>query len=149
MRDNDKGPPDSERPAPPQDRRSHRITKRISPGPQSRAIAEAAAKQFDNPDTSRTGTSVPAQLRRRRAAAQRSAPLDCSCRDGWICRCNDHGISDAQADAMIAAAETLLALGAPGIFGADQCRAMWRRGRRDLAASSHSYANPEERHDRH
>lgn len=87
--------------------------------------------------------------RRRRAAAQRSAPLDCGCRDGWICRCTDHGISDIQADAVIAAAETLLALGAPGIFDADQCRAMWRRGRRDLAVSCHNYANPKERHDRH
>ncbi len=88
--------------------------------------------------------------RRRRAAENRTQPFACGCRDPWLCDCDtDPFVGDVQADAVIAAAETLLALGTPGIFDADKCRAMWRRGRRDLAASSFRYSSPKEHHDRH
>lgn len=82
------------------------------------------------------------RLKRRRDAAHRSTPLACSCRDPLWCDCrnDDDQLSDVQADAVIAAAETLAALGTPGIFDIEQCRAMWRRGARDLSVSSHRYA---------
>ncbi|WP_235629683.1 hypothetical protein [Mycobacterium lehmannii] len=126
-------PPGSERPAPPQDRLSHRVT--------TNATKSTAAANKPGAHKSRD--------RRRRAAEYRSPRLNCGHRDPWLCDCNTGPfLSDVRADAAIAAAETLLALGTPGIFDADRCRAMWRRGRRDLAASSHSYANPEEHHGR-
>lgn len=123
------GPPECERPAPPQDRPSHRVTTNAT---------ECTAEAHRSRD------------RRRRAAEHRTQPLACGCRDPWLCDCDtDAFVSDVQADAVIAAAETLLALGTPGIFDADRCRAMWRHGRRDLAVSSYANSNPEEHRDRH
>lgn len=134
MSGHQKGPPESERPAPPQDRLSHRVTNNATD-----RTAEA-----NKPGTYKS------RDRRRRAAEHRTQPLACGHRDPWLCDCDTaHFVGDVQADAVIAAAETLLALGTPGIFDADKCRAMWRRGRRDLAASSFRYSSPKERHDRH
>ena len=58
----------------------------------------------------------------------------------WTCHCFDGPMSDRRADAAIDTAEYLEELGIPGIFNQDECRAMWRRGRRDLSVQCYRYA---------
>ena len=83
-----------------------------------------------------------ASLRRRRKATQRVPVLACGRHaDPWRCDCyGNELLSDVRADAAVAAADMLAAMGLPGIFSQDECRAMWRRGRRDLSVRSYRYS---------
>lgn len=78
--------------------------------------------------------------RRRRAAAHRSVPLDCGCRDPWPCRCTDPPLSEHQIDGWRNAAEHVLAGGQMPVVPIEVRRALWRRGGpdRELAETLHS-----------
>ena len=79
----------------------------------------------------------------RREAKRRLPPIGgCGCiRDPlWDQHLCDNDIGDVRADAIIQTAEHLADLGTPGIFDVEECRAMWRRGRRDLSVRCHRYA---------
>jgi hypothetical protein len=60
-------------------------------------------------------------------------PLDCGCPDPWLCRCSGAQLTENMIAAAVAAAELLDGLGTPGLFDADTCRAMHRRGYERLA----------------
>ena len=78
------------------------------------------------------------QLRRRRAAAHRSIPLDCGCRDPWPCRCTEPPLSERALDAWVAAAWHLLELGHMPLVPLEVRRALWRRpADRELAEILH------------
>ena len=71
------------------------------------------------------------QLHHRRAAAVRSAPLDCGCRDPYPCRCTSPPLSDTAMDGWRDAAQHLLATGQMPILPLEVRRALWRRGGHD------------------
>jgi hypothetical protein len=77
-----------------------------------------------------------AQRRRGYLASRRTTPLGpCGCiryPEVDKHRCESQ-ISDAQADAAVAAIQHLDGLGTPGLLSNDTCRALWRKGFRDLA----------------
>ncbi|WP_254072914.1 hypothetical protein [Rhodococcus rhodochrous] len=83
------------------------------------------------------GTSVKAQLARRRSAIHRLPPLECGCVDPWWHRCNEPGPSQRRTDALTAAAAHLLDVGLTPIMPVDDLRELWRRGgpERRLAAT--------------
>jgi hypothetical protein len=84
----------------------------------------------------------------RRAAQKRiSPPISlCGCRivdpEFDTHRCADE-ISDVMADAAVVAAAHLESLGTPGLFEAEMCRAMWRRGHHRLASECYRYFSGE------
>lgn len=121
------GPPESERPAPPQDRPSHRVTD----------TPQLTAKSDNKPGSALvwipcTRPPVPqdtrSQLARRRDAARRLAPLDCGCRDGWPCRCTLPPLSDKMIDAGRDAALHILESGRVPLLEIEILQALWRRG---------------------
>lgn len=72
---------------------------------------------------------------RRRLAARRSVPLDCSCRDPWPCRCTDPPLSAKMVDAGRDAAEHLLQAGCVPLLETEVLQALWRRGGTDRASA--------------
>ncbi len=60
--------------------------------------------------------------------------------DRHRCGCGDE-ITDRMAEGAVAAAEHLRALGTPGIFSVDLCRAMWRSGHHRIAAETFSFSS--------
>lgn len=105
-----------------------------------------------NPGTSARGTSTTTTVANthrswstRRLAALRVPPLgECGCirdpeRDRH--RCGSE-ITNKMIDAAVDAAEHLAALGFPGMFDADICRAIYRRDR-DLAVRCFRYSRGE------
>lgn len=73
------------------------------------------------------------QLRRRRDASQRVAPLDCGCPDPWPCRCSEPPLSERMIDAGRDAARHLLATGQVPMLKFEVLKALWRRGGDDRA----------------
>lgn len=88
-----------------------------------------------------TGTpysTLRSQLKRRRDTAYRSVPLDCGCRDPWICKCTQPPLTDAALDGWRAAAEHVLACGHMPLTPLEVRRALYRRpADRDLAIRLH------------
>lgn len=82
-------------------------------------------------------------MQHRSAAKQFCTPVsECGCivdPDFDKHRCG----TEVEADAIVAAALHLRAVGAPGLFGTNECRAMWREGHHRLAAECFSYAHGE------
>ena len=72
-------------------------------------------------------------MRRRRAAAARSLPLDCGCRDPYPCRCTSPPLSDTAVDGWRDAAQHVLATGRIPLLPLEIRRALWRRGGTDRA----------------
>lgn len=85
------------------------------------------------------GFCIVEQLRRRRAAAARSAPLACGCADPWPCTCTDPPLTAQALDGWAAAARHVLALGRTPLLPVEVLRALHRRGGpdRDLAEALH------------
>ena len=83
------------------------------------------------------GTSVKAQLARRRSAIYRIAPLVCGCVDPWLCRCDAPELSERGIDGLSAAIAHLLDAGLTPVVPIDDLRAVWCRGgtERRLAAA--------------
>ena len=79
------------------------------------------------------------QLKRRRAAAHRSNPLHCGCRDGWTCRCTEPPLSEHALDGWRDAAQHVLAAGRMPLVPLEVRRALWRRdgADRELAVLLH------------
>jgi hypothetical protein len=75
------------------------------------------------------------QLGRRREAAQRLVPLDCSCdtRDPWTHKCTEPLPSENAIDGWRAAAEHLLSIGVAPLVPVDARKELWRRGGGDRA----------------
>ncbi|NVN52275.1 hypothetical protein [Mycolicibacterium hippocampi] len=74
---------------------------------------------------------------RRRLAAARCEPLNCGCRDPWVCRCRRQPLSHNQIDAAAAAAEHLECCGLMPIFSDATLRALWTAGHQALAERLH------------
>jgi hypothetical protein len=72
-------------------------------------------------------------LKRRRAAARRMPPysLECSCPDGWNCRCTVPPLSDNMIDASRDAALHILENGQVPLIKIEMLQALWRRGGED------------------
>ncbi|OSC27105.1 hypothetical protein B8W68_09900 [Mycobacterium paraintracellulare] len=68
---------------------------------------------------------------RRHAAAHRSVPLDCGCRDPWPCHCTEPPLSEHAIDGWRDAAEHVLATGRTPVLPIEVRRALWRRGGAD------------------
>ena len=104
--------------------------------PQNRPISISTSSRYDHFSG----------MQRRAAHKLISPPIStCSCiRDPLFDkhRCGDE-ITDVMAEAAVMAAEHLQLAGLPGMFDADTCRAMWRRGHHHLSAHCHSYASGE------
>ena len=83
------------------------------------------------------GTSVKAQLARRRSAIHRLPPLECGCVDPWRCHCDEPELLERRIDGLSAAIAHLLDAGLTPIVPIDDLRAVWRRGgaERRLAAA--------------
>jgi hypothetical protein len=58
-------------------------------------------------------------------------PLDCGCRDPWLCRCTDPPLSDHQLDCWRDSALHILRLGNTPLLPIEARRALWRRGGAD------------------
>lgn len=67
------------------------------------------------------------QLQRRRDAAKRSVPLDCGCRDPWICKCTRPPLTERALDGWRDAARHVLATGEIPLVPIEVRRALWRR----------------------
>lgn len=80
--------------------------------------------------------------KRRCDAAFRLAPLDCGCRDGWLCRCSEPALSEKMIDAGRDAALHVLATGYIPVVKYEVLQALWRRGEedRELAELVHTLA---------
>jgi hypothetical protein len=82
-------------------------------------------------------------LHRRRVAAARSVPLDCGCRDPWLCDCTDNQLDrdgfDRWVDAGGAAARHLLERGCTPILETEVLQALSRRGGDDRALAQHLF----------
>jgi hypothetical protein len=74
-----------------------------------------------------TANGIPLQLRRRRGASWRLAPLDCGCVDPWPCRCTEPPLSEWAIDGWRDAAQHILANGAMPIVPIEVRRALWHR----------------------
>jgi hypothetical protein len=88
-----------------------------------------------NRDTDQA-TSIPRQLRRRRAASQRKAPLECGCPTGrhadpLACLCSFPPLTDHAVDSWLRAAEHVLAAGHMPQVPLEVRRALYRRGGRE------------------
>lgn len=84
------------------------------------------------------------QDRRRRAAAQRLAPLDCGHRDPWPCRCTEPPLSDRAINGWRDAAQYVMeTTGRTPLIPIEVLRALWRRGGEDRAFAEelHSLSN--------
>lgn len=79
------------------------------------------------PCTCDSPRDIHSQLELRRQAANRSVPLDCGCRDSWLCRCTEPPLSDPQLDSWRDAAEHILASGLMPAVPIEVRRALWRR----------------------
>jgi hypothetical protein len=69
-----------------------------------------------------------AALHARRAAARRMVPLDCGCRDPWLCRCTQSPLSDCARDGWRDAAQHVRGTGQTPLVPIEVRRALWRRG---------------------
>jgi hypothetical protein len=74
------------------------------------------------------GADIAGQLRARRQASYRLAPLDCGCRDPWPCRHTEPPPSERQADAYRDAVLHLTGLGLTPAPRLPEMRDLWRRG---------------------
>lgn len=77
---------------------------------------------------------------RRREAAARSIPLDCGCRDPWICRCTEPPLSEAMIDAGRDAAQHILDTGRVPVLEFEVLRALYRRGGADRQLAERLWA---------
>lgn len=85
---------------------------------------------------------IVSQLRRRRRAAERLAPLDCGCSDPWPCRCTEPPLTDRALDGWRDAAGHLFDAGKTPLLPLEVLQALYRRGGydRDLAEQLHAAA---------
>lgn len=67
-------------------------------------------------------------LRRRREAGRRLAPMACGCPDPWTCRCHEGEPSDHRVDGYNAAIRYLASHGLTAAPLLPEMRALWRRG---------------------
>lgn len=72
-------------------------------------------------------TNVARQLRTRRAASRRLAPLDCGCADPWPCHCTQLAMSEHMVDAGRDAAHHVLSAGCTPILARHLLAELWRR----------------------
>jgi hypothetical protein len=135
--------------------------KRRNPGTESRATSTTpiADRNHTQPSDRKPGTALvwipctrpPAPqdarstIQRRRAAANRSVPLDCGCRDPWTCRCTEPPLSEKQINAGRAAALHILECGGVPLIEFEILRALWKRGGedRELAEALHTLTGGE------
>jgi hypothetical protein len=94
-------------------------------GPNHKALADTTTNTAD--------LTALAQLRTRRQASYRLAPLDCGCRDPWPCRCTQPPLSEHALESWRVTAEYLLATAGMPVVPIEVRRAWWRRGGRDRA----------------
>lgn len=127
MNEQETGRPECERPAPPQDRPTHRVTDTAQSTAQSERTPWGALQWVPCTRPS-VHQSIRSQLRRRRAAMRRSVPLDCGCPDPWPCNCTMPALTDRWIDAGRDAALHLLADGKTPLLEIEVLRALWRRG---------------------
>lgn len=99
---------------------------RRSPGSEARATSTTAIASTES-------TAYLGQLRRRRAAVQRTPPLDCGCPDPWPCRCTEPPLSERALDGWRDAAQHVVAGGHMPIVPLEVRRALYRRGAGDRA----------------
>ena len=128
------GPPERERAAP-QDDPNRRLDSETR---QSKTSRPWARERVGKPGTSLTWVpctwSSPqdthSQLERRRAAAHRSVPLGCRCRDPLSCTCyaTEPPLSDHQLDSWRAAALKVLSVGELPLLPIEVRRELWKRG---------------------
>lgn len=83
--------------------------------------------------------SVHAAGERRRQATYRSVPLDCGCRDPWLCRCTEPLLTERAVDGARDAAHHLLIVGTTPLLHVDALRALWRRGGDDRQLARELY----------
>ncbi|WP_205878773.1 hypothetical protein [Mycobacterium camsae] len=106
---------------------------------------QSAKSQFRRQGCQYTPASqdLRSQLRRRRDAARRVAPLDCRCFDPWPCRCSEPPLSDRRIDGGRDAALHILATGRVPLLEIEVLQALWRRGGtdRELAQLLHRLTN--------
>jgi hypothetical protein len=151
MVDNDNGPPESERPAPPQDRPSRNNTD--APDTTAQPDIKPGSSLVWIPCTCWSSPQdVDSQLKRRRGEKNRSVPLSCGCRDPWTCRCytTEPPLTDNQLDGWVAAANHVLAQGQMPLVPIEVRRALWKRAAdRTLAERLHEGCGGGWSHDRH
>ena len=93
-------------------------------GGRAHTLGPAHTQVDDNHDTH---ADYIAGLKRRRAATYRVQPLDCGCRDPWICRSPSERMVDAYREAVL----TISAVGMTPAPFLPEMRIMWRRGGTD------------------
>ena len=74
-------------------------------------------------------------LHQRRATSRRIPPLACGHVDPWTCFHHKDDPTDVQVDGAAAAGEYLRSLGLAPVFPVTMCRALYRRGYRELASA--------------
>ena len=87
--------------------------------------SETAPKSTATDSEQNTGLAA---WKRRHAAAQRVASLDCGCPDPWPCRCTEPPLSEHALDGWRDAAVKLLFGGNVPLLPIEVRRALWRRG---------------------
>jgi hypothetical protein len=74
---------------------------------------------------------LPTQRQRRRHAAARSVPLDCGCRDPYVCHCTEPPLSEHAIESWRRTALHLLGAGHVPFLPLEARRALWKRGGAD------------------
>lgn len=107
--------------------------KRQRPGTDAGALADPVEDHQQH-------TFALRQWYRRREAAWRLVPLDCGCRDPWVCRCTEPPPSDRQLDAWRDAALYVLRGHQIPVLPLEALRGLYRRGGPDrvLAEQLHT-----------
>lgn len=82
-------------------------------------------------DACQGNATIREQLVRRRAATVRSVPLDCGCRDPWVCTCTEPPLSHVVVDGWRDSALHILDAGLLPRLPIEVLRALYRRGGRD------------------
>lgn len=106
----------------------------------SRLADNEAASIRPTADTlQRSGLAV---WKRRHAASRRLVPLDCGCRDPWVCRCTDPPLSEHALDGWRDAALHVLGGGQMPLLPIEVLRALYRRGGPDRVLAEQLHTAP-------
>ncbi len=109
------------------------FTNENSPGANPGAISPELTTTTSNHHSTDGYADYIRGLHQRRAASRRIPPLVCGHVDPWTC---DHKTdpTEAQVDGAAAAGAHLRSLGFAPVFPVTMCRALYRRGYRELAS---------------